>query len=314
MKKIIILVIGMIAVLSLCSVQAWADTTTPSAIVGICAMEGKTHSPNANSMYFTEGGRYGINELTEMFEPSTANNFDGWGLSLGISNGDGTYTQGRVPVSTNTGWASDETWTSVRYLTYKFSDESVLKLSSNEGIGGRFIVGQQGAVTITVGLTAYGKTCIEKGPGRPSDAAAKKFREDFPEIAAIYDTPGQKISVTIEIYDDTALPFDISLTEFPTTLSAGDNVTIKALAVNNTDISQDALLIVVLYKNNEMVEIHYNDTNVSAQSSSELEVRFNLGEDTSGYRIKIFLWDKFYNPATNTGGKAFKDIRTIVIN
>ena len=314
MKKIIILVIGLTAVLSLWSMQVWADTTTPSAIVvGICAMEGNLASQDANSFYFTEGGRYGLNELIEKFGIGVPSRKK-WGLSLGELNGDGTYIQGRVPVSINTGWSSDEnSEMTSEFLSYAFSDESVLNLVAKQ-----FVTVSPGTVTITIGLTARGKHCMEKGeplrPGLQGQEAAQKFREKYPEIAAIHDTPGQKISVTFTIYDDSSVPFDVSLTEVPASVNAGDDVVIKASAVNNTEASQNVLLIAALYNHNEMVQLHLSPADVAARSSSELEIRFKLEDDTSGYRIKIFLWDKLYDPASSTGGRAFKDVKVISIN
>ncbi len=75
---------------------------------------------------------------------------------------------------------------------------------------------------------------------------------------------------------------------------AGEDLNIKAKATNISDEDKDALLIVGLYdKSNTMVTYAYSEKEVEAGETLNLGAGFKLPENSSGYKVKIFVWDSW---------------------
>ena len=92
--------------------------------------------------------------------------------------------------------------------------------------------------------------------------------------------------------------FSVELINLPENLQSGDDVNIVAKAAMPSvgNDSENALLIVGLYdRNNTMINYSYAEKEVLAGQSVKLGAGFKLPENSSGYKVKIFLWDNWAN-------------------
>lgn len=120
-------------------------------------------------------------------------------------------------------------------------------------------------------------------------------------------------SITFNVIDSQAVSdFEIS-TNAKTSYTAGEYVNIEATAKNNTTEDKDVLLITALYDGNKMLVHSGSGNKVEAGKSIKLSSGFLLPENSAGYKIKVFVWDKWYDPTTSSGGNALSDVIEIEV-
>lgn len=102
--------------------------------------------------------------------------------------------------------------------------------------------------------------------------------------------------VTINVVDeDEELneKFDIDI-DSSLSISAGEDLNIKATATNRSKETKNALLIVGLYdKSNTMMNYAYSEKEVKIGETINLGAGFKLPENSSGYNVKVFVWDSW---------------------
>lgn len=87
--------------------------------------------------------------------------------------------------------------------------------------------------------------------------------------------------------------FDINI-DSPLSISAGEDLNIRATATNGSKETKNALLIVGLYdKSNTMMTYAYSEKEVKAGETIDLGAGFKLPETSSGYNVKVFVWDSW---------------------
>lgn len=75
---------------------------------------------------------------------------------------------------------------------------------------------------------------------------------------------------------------------------AGDDLNIKAIVANISDEDKNALFIAGLYdKSNTMITYAYSEKEVKVGETIDLGAGFKLPENSSGYKVKIFVWDSW---------------------
>lgn len=116
-------------------------------------------------------------------------------------------------------------------------------------------------------------------------------------------------SITFNVIDSQATSdFYISILNAKESYKPGEYVNIEASAENSTEEEKDALLITALYSGDKMLLHSGSGNKVEAGESIKLSSGFLLPENSAGYKIKVFVWDKWYDPATGTGGEALSDV------
>ncbi|MGN9165098.1 hypothetical protein ACTNDY_07380 [Tissierellaceae bacterium HCP3S3_D8] len=75
---------------------------------------------------------------------------------------------------------------------------------------------------------------------------------------------------------------------------AGDDLNIKAIVANISDEDKNALFIAGLYdKSNTMITYAYSEKEIKIGETIDLGAGFKLPENSSGYKVKIFVWDSW---------------------
>lgn len=176
-------------------------------------------------------------------------------------------------------------------LIWTTSDESIIELYEYEN----FIlwnVKKSGQVTVTAVIKQE----------KLDEFEGLRMSVDFTEV-----------SITFNVIDSQSVSdFEISLNA-KESYTAGEYVNIEATAVNNTTEDKDVLLITALYDGNKMLVHSGSGNEVEAGESIKLNSGFLLPENSAGYKIKVFVWDKWYDPATSTGGNALSDVTEIEV-
>ena len=78
--------------------------------------------------------------------------------------------------------------------------------------------------------------------------------------------------------------------------AAGKNIMVKAAVRNDKMISQNALVILALYKNGIMEDMVCEEVSVAVGANPGFETKaLAVPSETTGYTIRAFLWDEFSN-------------------
>ena len=174
--------------------------------------------------------------------------------------------------------------------------------------------------TVNLVWTVPSDSVLKLSNGKTNGKINKKITTGTAKINVVPNTGSQDSykeyfvggDITFEIYDASIVPeFEVSIVNKPSSYGAGQYVNIEALAANNGDAEKDALLIAALYDGNKMLLHSGSGSKVAAGSSIKLNAGFLLPENSAGYKVKVFIWDKWYDPATGTGGEALSDVVTI---
>lgn len=175
-------------------------------------------------------------------------------------------------------------------VNWTTSDDSIIELYEKDGLT-LWNVKKPGEVTITA-----------------------EIKEDvFPGLSRTLQDGFTGGSITFNVIDSQAVSdFEIS-TNAKASYTAGEYVNIEATAVNNTTEDKEVLLITALYDGNKMLVHSGSGNKVEAGKSIKLSSGFLLPENSAGYKIKVFVWDKWYDPATSIGGNALSDVIEIEV-